>query len=77
MVNVVFGANDLDLSLEGLTVSEAQFSCQNILNVSMEADAYLDGHLVVDKDFGRLDEGPTAGVHAPQWQEKRREGVAR
>ena len=44
MVNIVFGVHDLDLPPDNMTVAEAQFTCQNILNVSMDCDAYLDGH---------------------------------
>jgi hypothetical protein len=57
MVNIVFGASDLDMDLEGFTVAEVQHSCRDILNVSMDCDAYLNGHLVVDKDAVVLKDG--------------------
>jgi hypothetical protein len=52
MLNVVYGAHDLnlDLDLEALTVAEVQFTCRGILNVSMDCPAYLDGDRVQDKD---------------------------
>jgi excisionase family DNA binding protein len=48
-INVVYGAHDLDMDLAGLTVEEIQFSLQYVLNVDMEAEAYLDGNLIEDK----------------------------
>ena len=50
MVNVVYGAYDLDLPLEGLTIAEVQLSCRDILNVSMDCPAYLNGNRVQDND---------------------------
>ena len=48
-INVVFGAHDLDMPLAGLTVEEIQFSVRGLLNVSMDAEAYLDGIVIEDK----------------------------
>jgi hypothetical protein len=58
-VNVVFGPHDLEMDVAGLTVEEIQCSLGNVLNVNMEADAYLGGNLVEDKSIvvaaGRLE----------------------
>ena len=48
-INVVYGAHDLDMPLAGLTVEEIQFRLRDLLNVGMDAEAYLDGMVVVDK----------------------------
>ena len=71
MVNVVFGAHDLDMPLAGFTVEEIQYSLRNLLNVDMEADAYLDGHLVVDKDAVIL----KSGARLEFMHQKGRKGV--
>ena len=47
MVNLVHAAHDIDMPLAGFTVQEIQFSLQNVLNVDMHADAYVDGRLQV------------------------------
>lgn len=57
MVNVVYGAHDLDLPLEGLTVAEVQLTCRDILNVSMDCPAYLDGDRVQDKNSTVVNSG--------------------
>ena len=44
-INVVYGAHDINMDLAGFTVEEIQFSLQNVLNVGMEADVYVDGRL--------------------------------
>ena len=48
-VNVVYGAHDLDVRLGGFTAEEIQYSLRDVLNVGMEAEAYLDGILIADK----------------------------
>jgi excisionase family DNA binding protein len=49
MVNIVYGAHDLDMDLAGLTVEEIQFSLSNVLSVDMAAEAYLDGNLIENR----------------------------
>jgi hypothetical protein len=49
MVNVVYGAHDINMPLGGLTVEEIQYSLLDVLNVRMDAEAYLDGNLIEDK----------------------------
>ena len=48
-VNIVYGAHDLDMGLAGLTAEEIQYSLRDVLNVDMQAEAYLDGNLIEDK----------------------------
>jgi site-specific DNA-methyltransferase (adenine-specific) len=42
-VNVVYGAHDLDMDLAGFNVGEIQYALRDVLNVGMDAVAYIDG----------------------------------
>jgi DNA adenine methylase len=48
-VNVVYGPHDLNVALAGFTVEEIQYSLRDVLNVGMDAEAYLDGKVVIDR----------------------------
>ena len=47
LVNLVHAAHDIEMPLAGFTIEEIQFSLQNVLNVDMHADAYVDGRLAL------------------------------
>jgi hypothetical protein len=56
-VNVVYGAHDIDMDLAGFSVEEIQFSLRDVLNVDMDAQAYVDGNLVENKGNFKLQSG--------------------
>ncbi len=43
MLNVVYGPHDLEVNLAGSSIEEIQYSLRDLLNVTMDADAYVDG----------------------------------
>jgi hypothetical protein len=50
-VNVVYGAHDIDMELEGLTINEIQLALKDLLNIDQEnVEAYVDGNLISAED---------------------------
>ena len=56
-VRLTYGAHDLQVEIEGLSVAEAQLAYKNILTVEDDAEAYLNGKLVTSKSSTRLQKG--------------------
>ena len=56
-VNLVYGAHDLDVEVTGLTVAEVQLAYKDIINVEDDAEAYVNGKPVVDKNSISLNAG--------------------
>jgi hypothetical protein len=57
-VNVVYGAHDLDMELEGLTVAEIQLALKDLLNIDEgNVEAYVDGQLIPNKGEVKVKSG--------------------
>lgn len=56
-VRLTYGAHDLQVEIEGLSVAEAQLAYKDILTVEDDAEAYLNGKLVTNKTTQRLQKG--------------------
>lgn len=72
-VNVVYGAYDLDMPLQGLTVEEIQCALKDVLNVDSNVEAYIDGNLVENKSAIKLG----AGQRLEFMKEAGQKGVSR
>lgn len=56
-VNVVYGAHDLDMELEGLTVEEIRLALKDVLNVDEGVEAYVDGDMIEDQGAYKIKKG--------------------
>ena len=55
--HVVYGANDVELQLEGHTVAQIEEALAEVLNLDAGAEAYIDGKLVEDKSRFKIKAG--------------------